>query len=81
MNNMEQIVQLALQAFDKSSMDTHDRNYFELHFRRLLMQSFNKPLTTSQTYVGTPGVTINKTGTSTTRDCPPSTSTGTILHG
>lgn len=38
MMNHEELVQLALKAFDKTSVDTYDRNYFELHLRRMFMQ-------------------------------------------
>lgn len=57
MNNLEEIVQIALRAFDKTSIDTNDRNYFELQFRRLLMQ---KETPKTETYTTANGLKISK---------------------
>ena len=73
MNN-EEMVQLALTAFDKTSVDTYDRNYFELELRRMLMQhigSHNKSASVE-------GATVRWV----TRECPPTISTtNQLLHG
>lgn len=61
MNNLEDIVQIALRAFDKTSIDTNDRNYFELQFRRLLMQmECRKETTKTETYTTANGLKISK---------------------
>jgi hypothetical protein len=61
MGNEERFVQIALEAFNKVSLDAVDRNYFELHLRRLVMQGGSSlPLTKT---TGFPGVTITSTGT------------------
>jgi hypothetical protein len=56
MHNHERFVQLALKAFDKAAPDIVDRNYFELHLRRMVMQE--QPDLTLTTTTGFPGVTI-----------------------
>lgn len=38
MNNGESFVQLALRAFDHTSIDLRERDSFELHLRRFVMQ-------------------------------------------
>lgn len=54
MNNLEEIVSLSLLAFDKVSVDRSERDFFELQFRRLMMQKYCNKTQTS-THVNSPG--------------------------
>jgi hypothetical protein len=78
---LEGLVKLAIDSFVESfpASDEYRRSMFELEFRRKLMKRYCTSISTSNahTYTITPGTPMGKW----TRDCPPSTSTGTILHG
>ena len=52
----EEIVQLALNAYDKSFVDERNRTHFELELRRVLMQRHMS--SKSFTYTITPGTTM-----------------------
>lgn len=58
MNNLEDIVQIALSAYDKTYIDERNRSHFELELRRLVMQSSS--VKKEHTYTITPP---NLTGT------------------
>jgi hypothetical protein len=77
---LESLVELALFAFDATSIDLYERNIFELEFRKQLMKKYcnGGVSNTNTSYTIKPA---NVDGKWTTRSCPPATSTGTILHG
>jgi len=78
MNNPEDIVQIALSAYDKSA-DVAYRDEFELELRRLLMQA--SYIKKEHTYTITPSNLMGTWNTTTgTRQCPPIIKTE-ILHG
>jgi hypothetical protein len=81
MNNLEDIVQIALSAYDKSYIDERNRSHFELELRRLLMQTSS--VKKEHTYTVNPP---NLMGTWTTTQArtmgiPPTVTNKEILHG
>ena len=82
MNNLENIVQIALSAYDIAWCDERPptaRDDFELELRRLLMQA--SYIKKEHTYTITPSNLMGTWNTTTgTRQCPPIIKTE-ILHG
>jgi hypothetical protein len=78
---LETIVELVMNAYKNThSTSIEYMKFFELELRKNLMQKYcnTTPTNNTHTYTITPGTPMGKW---TTRECPPSTSTGTILHG
>jgi hypothetical protein len=70
MNNLEDIVQIVLSAYDKSFVDERNRSHFELELRRLLMQPEFQLKTTKDTQEAT-SVTIRASPSYTHTTNPP----------